>query len=279
MVYRTLIAHLSSVSVVSPVLEAASMLADQNSAHLIGLHIQPPMELYTAEVPYTAELSRHFQEHQMELAGNIRSSFEKVTATQSYVAEWRVASSVGKGVSNIIAEYANTADLVIMSRSEGENTDTRFKHIPEHVLMTSGRPGIVVPEKRSITSIGERVLLAWDGRRESTRAVFNALPILKTASEVRLLRVNLPYHDRHHCAGITDELARSLARHDVNVELTHADARGSEVGDEILGYARDMDADLLVMGCYGHSPFREFIFGGTTRQILHESPIPMFLSN
>jgi len=87
----------------------------------------------------------------------------------------------------VIVEQANTTDLLIMSSSEGGKADTRFRHLPEHVLMACGRPGIVIPESSSLESLGDRILIAWDGRKESTRAVFGALPILKKASEVRVL--------------------------------------------------------------------------------------------
>jgi nucleotide-binding universal stress UspA family protein len=121
--------------------------------------------------------------------------------------------------------------------------------------------------------------VSWDGSRESTRAIFGALPLLRQASLIHLHRINQPYHDRHHIVGITTELANTLARHGVNVEIMHSDAYKNEIGDALLAFAKDMDADVLVMGCYGHSPLREFFLGGTTRHVLANATLPVLMSN
>lgn len=279
MAYQTLLAHLSHETVVAPVLSAATLLADRHSAHLVGAHVQPPVDVYISEVPMPLEINQHFVEQQEARAAKIKALFDKKTESQNYPAEWRVVDTMMESVTRSLVEQANTADLLVVSQSEGEFSDPRFRNLPEHLLMACGRPVLVVPVGEPPDSLGERVLVAWDGRRESTRALFGALPMLRLAAEVRLHRINAPYQDRHHYSGITEELANTLARHGVALEVCHSDARGSEIADELLGFARDMDADTLVMGCYGHSPFREFILGGTTRKILANAHVPVLMSN
>ena len=279
MAYKTLLAHQSNDDVSPAVLQVASLLAGRHSAHLVGLHIQPPLDLYIPEFPTPVDLTREFLERQNQKEARLKEAFEAATRTQNYVSEWRRVDVMADTVLNALVEQGNTADLIVISQTEGVNSDQRFRHLPEHVLMACGRPLLVVPVGSLVDTVAERIMVAWDGRRESTRALFGALPLLRRASEVRLHRINQPHKDRHRLVGITEELANTLARHGVVLEIVHSDARGGEIADELLGFARDMDADLLVMGCYGHSPLREFVLGGTTRTVLAETTIPVLMSN
>lgn len=279
MAYRTLLAHMSNEDVSAAVLSASTLLAEKHSAHLVGLHLQPSLEFYASDIAIPVEIARQYAEEQRALAGRIKTRFEQKTASRNLLAEWRSVDCLLESVRNALVEQGNTSDLIVISKTEGENSDSRFRHLPEHVLMASGRPVLVVPVGQPVVSIGERVFAAWDGRRESTRALFGALPLLRRAAQVRLHRVNSPHHDRHRLVGLTEELANTLSRHGVQVEVCHSDAHKNEIADELLGFARDMDADLMVMGCYGHSPLREFMLGGTTRQVLADVHIPLLMSN
>jgi nucleotide-binding universal stress UspA family protein len=138
---------------------------------------------------------------------------------------------------------------------------------------------LVIPNGEPVANIGERVFVAWDGRRESTRAVFGALPLLRRASIVRLHRINQAHQDRHHFVEITEELANTLARHGVSVEVCYSDANSIEIAHELLEFAKDMDADVMVTGCFGHSPLREYLLGGTSRRLLENSTLPLLMSN
>ncbi|MGQ7847309.1 universal stress protein [Granulosicoccus sp. 3-233] len=279
MAYKTLLAHMSNEDVSPAVLQVASLLAERHSAHLVGLHIQPPLDLYVSELPTPIDLSREYLDRLRLKESRLRELFEAGTQTQNYVAEWRTVDALTDTVLNALVEQGNTADLIVISQTEGDNSDVRFRHLPEHVLMACGRSLLVVPVGSDVDTVAERVLVAWDGRRESTRALFGSLPLLRRASEVRLHRINQPHQDRHHLSGITEELANTLARHGVSLELVHSDARSGEIAEELMGFAKDMDADLMVMGCYGHSPLREFVLGGTTRTVLAKTPIPVLMSN
>ena len=279
MAYKTLLAHQSNEDVSPAVLQVASLLAGRHSAHLVGLHVQPPLDLFIPEFPTPVDLTREFLERQNQKEARLKEAFEAATRTQNYVSEWRRVDVMADTVLNALVEQGNTADLIVISQTEGDNSDQRFRHLPEHVLMACGRPLLVVPVGSLVDTVAERIMVAWDGRRESTRALFGALPLLRRASEVRLHRINQPHKDRHRLVGITEELANTLARHGVVLEIVHSDARGGEIADELLSFARDMDADLIVMGCYGHSPLREFVLGGTTRTVLAEITIPVLMSN
>jgi nucleotide-binding universal stress UspA family protein len=279
MAYQTLVAHVSNEAVSESILDAACLLADRHAAHLVGLHITPPLDVYVSDVPFPVQLTDHYLEQQQKLEKRIYKLFDEKTTPQYFVSEWRQVDSSLVSVRNVLIEQGNTSDLLIIGRTEGDDTDSRFKDLPEHVLTACGRPVLVIPPEHPIESMGERVLVAWDGRRESTRAVFGALPMLRRAAQVRLQRINLPHQDRHHFMGATEELANTLARHGVAVEVFSSDAQSREIADELLGYSKDIDADLLVMGCYGHGPIREFLLGGTTRKILADTQIPGLMTN
>ena len=127
---------------------------------------------------------------------------------------------------------------------------------------------------------GKRVLVAWDSSREAARAVNDSLPLLARADAVHVVSIN----PRGHKPGELDRLPGAdiclqLARHGVKAEAQHLVATDIEVGDLLLSRAADMGADLLVMGAYGHSRWREIVLGGATRQILGEMTVPVIMSH
>jgi len=280
MAYQTLVADLSCEDVLADTLAVSLMLAEQHGSHLTGLHVMSPLDIYVSlEVPIPAEVTRQMAEKRRVLNDRLQQLFEEKTANQNFVAEWRCVDPGIVSISDVITEYGNTSDLLIMSQFDGDKPGVARSDLPAHVLNRSGRPVLIVPRGYKPQSVGKRVFVAWDGRRESTRALFGALPLLRRADSVRLHRINPPDHDRHQVLGITEELANTLSRHGVSVEVSHSDARTNEIGEELLGYARDMDADVVVMGCYGHSAVRDLLLGSTTRYMLGSMHVPLLMSN
>jgi nucleotide-binding universal stress UspA family protein len=145
--------------------------------------------------------------------------------------------------------------------------------------MEAGRPVLIVPNAGVHSRVGERALVAWNGRREAARAVFDALPILRGASDVKVVWVN-PQSERERAEDIpAADICTALARHGVKCEATEQVAPRGGVGETLLARAREMGADLLVMGCYGHARLREFVFGGASRHVLGHMPIPVLMSH
>lgn len=280
MAYQTLVADLSCEDVSVDILAISLMLAEQHGSHLTGLHVMSPMDVYVSmEVPIPAQVTRQMAEQRRVLNDRLKQQFEEKTVNQNFVAEWRCVDPGIGSTSDVITEFGNTSDLLIMSQFDGDKPGVSRGDLPAHVLSRSGRPVLIVPRNYKPKSIGNRVFVAWDGRRESTRALFGALPLLRRADSVRLHRINPPNHDRHQVMGITEELANTLSRHGVSVEVSHSDARTMEIGEELLGFARDMDADVVVMGSYGHSAVRDFLLGSTTRYMLSSMHVPLLMSN
>ncbi|MDO8978820.1 MAG: universal stress protein [Afipia sp.] len=177
---------------------------------------------------------------------------------------------------DLVTEYARLRDLAIIPMPD---TDTVERWLAETLIFGSGRPTVVLPERprwsRAVAL--NTVVVAWDFSRNSSRAVADALPILKKAKLVSVLTVT---NEKVFSSGRSGtELAKYLARHGVNVVLDEVDAEGRDIATVFESHLTLRDADLLVMGAYGHSRFREFVLGGATRSMLLRPPVPVFLSH
>jgi nucleotide-binding universal stress UspA family protein len=130
----------------------------------------------------------------------------------------------------------------------------------------------VLPPGGADGALGKRVMLGWNGTKEAKRALIDALPFLKDAESVWVLTVGDPEAVR------LDRVLRMLHRHDVAAKDIILDDKGQEPGALLLEQAQTNDADLLVMGAYGHSRLREMILGGATRHVLHNATLPVLFS-
>jgi nucleotide-binding universal stress UspA family protein len=192
--------------------------------------------------------------------------------------EWRTVD--GDTVA-LLALHARYADVTILGQP---NEDESYKGpsadaVLVNVMLASGRPVLAVPYAGQFERVGERVLVAWNASRESTRAINDALPLLRDAKMVTVLAVN-PKHgiDGHGDVPAAD-IVLHLARHGVKAEAAHTIAKDISEGDALLSYAADLGVDLIVSGGYGHSRAREMVFGGVTRTLLEEMTVPMLLSH
>lgn len=159
-------------------------------------------------------------------------------------------------------EQGRAADLLVIGRGGPTDLDPGpLGMAPGPVLMEAGRPVLVVPP--SISSLrGDRIVVAWKDTPESRRAVTGALPFLRSAKEISVVTAG----EGARFEGAQD-VAAHLARHGASA-TTHLLTTTTSDGDEILRFARKQDADLIVMGAYGHSRLREWAFGGATRHML-----------
>jgi nucleotide-binding universal stress UspA family protein len=141
----------------------------------------------------------------------------------------------------------------------------------------TGRPILILPYAGNITTSGKRILVAWNASREAARAISDALPLLKLAEKVNLIRIH-PKHGEHPAVP-ADQLTRYLARQAVKVEVMTEHVADIDVGNELLSRAADLGSDLIVMGGYGHSRLREWVMGGATRTILESMTVPVLMSH
>jgi nucleotide-binding universal stress UspA family protein len=173
---------------------------------------------------------------------------------------------------------ARYADLVVLGQTDPDTSGLSIlRQLPEHLALHGGRPVLVVPFAGTFTHLDRHALVAWDGSRAATRAVTDALPLLRRSARVTLAVFN-PDHTRGEEPGA--DIALYLARHGVRVEvLRQTTAPGVDVGNALLSLAADTGADLLVMGAYGHQRWREIVLGGVTRRVLQTMTLPVLMSH
>ena len=259
------------------VLEFASALAEQHSARLISVFMQPHATVTPAETFARGNgIQRVFEVHRAELdavEAEHRVLFERIVRRHGIQSEWRSVPYM----STEVAVHAYYADLVVVARPEPADETAGPPGLAQSLILSSGRPIIIFPEDSTVSRV-RRILVAWNARREAIRAVADALPLLATSEAVELLVVE----DQHHSAGQEQEpghdIARHLARRGAQVEVRRLTSGGDAVGHLLLSRAASFGADLLVMGAYGHSHLSEWVFGSVTRTVLREASLPVLMS-
>ena len=280
MSYRTILVHCNDRRRIETLLAPAVNLADAFQAHLIGLSVVPPVVVVPtgAALGPPAIVDAHCELYRAENPA-MQAAFEATTGGRGFVAEWRDDDAGAFGVADCVLPYARTADLVVASQTDPEWPGTDRLDIAERLAMEAGRPVLIVPNAGVHRRVGEQVLVAWNGRREAARAVFDALPILRGANAVNVVWIN-QRPEREHGQDIpTADICTALTRHGVKCEATEQVSPRGGVGETLLACAREMSADLLVMGCYGHARLREFVFGGASRHVLSHMTIPVLMSH
>jgi nucleotide-binding universal stress UspA family protein len=286
MSFKDILVHLDEGPRSSTRLAVALDLARRQKAHLTGIFVVdiPGSELFFgAGMPFSAgggmdQMVSSLRTEATSRAEAAGQEFRDALRREGLEGEWRIVE--GDTVS-LLALHARYADLTVLGQP---NEDEAYKGpspdaVLVNVLLSSGRPILAIPYAGKFERVGERVLVAWNASREATRAVNDALPLLRDATAVTVLAVN----PRHGIEGHGDvpaaDIALHLARHGVKAEAAHTIANDISEGDALLSYAADLGADLIVSGGYGHSRAREMVFGGVTRTLLQEMTVPMLMSH
>ena len=280
MTYKTILAYFGNEESTQSALQSAADLAAKQDAHLIGLYVVPAIQFYpTVAVEIPASVIEVQRDHYRNEAERIRRSFEEVTSKKGVSAEWRTVDALQPDRAPTIIENGRTTDLIIVALREVESEDFDNQSVQASIAMQSGLPVLLIPDSSDIKPFGDRVFVAWDGGREAARAVHDALPILTSATQTYLHRINPPPSDAHDVSAPAAELATSLARHGVKVETSTSETSNLSVGEELLSEAYGRGCDMIVMGAYGHSRMREFIFGGVTRHVFKNTSVPVLMSH
>ena len=168
-----------------------------------------------------------------------------------------------------IANRARLFDLLVLGRS-GRVVDEPHSESIEEALLTSGRPVLIAPAEPP-NVLGETIAIAWNDSPECAKALAAAMPLLARAREVHVLSVG------QTSAG---DLVRHLGWYNIQASAQAVyPVKGVGAGELVLAAARDHQADLLVMGGYGHGPWRELLFGGATREVVGTSLLPLLLAH
>lgn len=192
---------------------------------------------------------------------------------------WAVDRAVAQlgGVPPLVAHRARFSDLVVQSRPYGPGRSATDEAVVEAAMFDGQAPVLVMPDGMIDPPAFDRVIIAWNQSPEAMAAIRRALPLLQRASMVDITIIDPPAHgpERSDPGGM---LSQWLSRHEVRAEVSVLARTLPRVSDVLARHIRDRDADLLVMGAYGHSRFREAILGGATRDMLENTDIPVLLA-
>ncbi|MDB5769914.1 MAG: universal stress protein [Burkholderia sp.] len=279
MSYKTVLVHVDESEHARERIKLAAVVAMAENAHLVGTAMTGASR-YIQRTKMLAELDPNFMIHLEFLHRRANRGLEEFEATVQQLGllsfEKRLVDDEAAGGICLQARYC---DLVVIGQIDPrEVSPVVMPDFPQYVVINSGRPVLIVPYSGKFENIGNRVLIAWDASMAATRTVTNALPLLKRAQIVEVALFNPESQPQVHGALPGSDVAIYLARHGIKVEVLQR-TTDADIGTALLALATELDSDLLVMGGYGHSRFREILLGGVTRTVLEAMTIPVLMSH
>ena len=269
---RSILLHLDATPGSAARLEFARALADRHDARVTALFGVRPNPAQTSFAYSAGAALQHAEAHGGPLAGE-RARLRELLAVGESECLW--CDVVGDSVVHGFVAEAAYADLLVLGAPQGSDDGGPPSGFVESVILQSGTPAIVVPAVHRRAAFGERAVVAWDGSVPAARAMKAALPLLQRASAVEVVS-----WARHAPAAPFSGLgpAAWLERHGVAATL-HVHPPPPNVADALRALVERSAADLLVMGCFGHSRVREQVFGGVTRGLLARLPVPVLMAH
>jgi nucleotide-binding universal stress UspA family protein len=279
MAIKTISTALTDKTLVRPILEAAGALATTHDAHLdvLCLGVDRSQMGY-----YYAGANAMILQEAISRAG---AEAEEIEAEARVVlanldVRWGTDTGVSQmaDLSRHVAGHTRFSDLVVLPRPYGEGKGTELEAVVEAAMFEGRTPVLVVPDGADVTAMPKKVLLCWNESPEALAAIRASLPLLAKAETVHVVVIDPPVHgpNRSDPGGM---LAGWLARQGVKTEIDVIARTMPRISDLIRRQAEDIGADMVVMGAYGHSRFREAILGGATRNMLEQAELPVFMAH
>lgn len=273
---RDILVHVDGLAENSARVALACAVAREHGAHLAGVVV-----IHRPEVPgyARAQIGEKVLAAVAEAARVDAEAAGRKFREQCDKAGVTAESRVDKGdLVETLAMHARYADLAVIGQNIGD--DTSEIGIADRLILNAARPVLVVPSAGKFATVGETAMIAWDAGRPATRAVNDALPILKKAKKVHIVAAD-PLRGLHRHGQVPGaDIGLHLARHGVKAEVsTLTLGNDIDVGNALLSRAADFGADLIVMGAYGHARLRELVLGGVTRLMLREMTVPVLMSH
>jgi nucleotide-binding universal stress UspA family protein len=278
MTFRDILAPVISLEDDEPALASASEIAARFDAKVAALivAIHTASDFAETDAPLSAVL-----------ADIARGTQSRVATLRRELVDWLAGAGAQFEVRDVtieeavnedrVAAHARVADLVVISRGAAHNRARQ--EMIEDVLFRSGRPLLLVPGKPQRRRDWKTIVIGWNAKAEAVRAVTGSLPLLKAADRVVIATVDATPSPAGHSEAPGHDIAAHLARHGVNVEVSNIDGLGRTAGRALLDEAIAHDADVIVLGAYGHSRARELIFGGVTRELMASATVPLLMAH
>jgi nucleotide-binding universal stress UspA family protein len=279
MSFKTLLTILTDPAKVTEILDSSVRLAEREDAHLDVLSLGiDRTQLGYSYIGGAAVLAQVSMDRASEDAEKLDAAARTILNRQDV--RWAAEAAVAQlgSVSSIVATKARFADLVLLPHPYGNDSAPEAEAVLEAALFDGAAPVLLLPGTLLPETLGKRVVIAWNQGREAMAAVRRALPLLRKADLVNIVVVDPPAYgpERSDPGGA---LCQMLVRHGVKAEVSVLARTMPRVSDVLVRHVRDQNADILVMGAYGHSRFREAILGGATRDMLELAQVPVFLAH
>ncbi len=267
---KDILVHIDNRSTCESRLQVALQLAKQQGSHLTGIYVIPH--------PYYA--SKHID--QLRQADTAKKMFEELVAEAGLVSDWICIDCVESGLDlpHALNLHAHYRDLLVVSQTDFDAPDRATPHnLPEKAVLGSGRPVLVVPYAGSFRKFGKQVMLAWRGGPESSRALHDAMPLLRQAEHVQVMTIQGQHGDEVYEAHDADICAH-LARYELPQLSGEKHVTGDlSIGDLLLNRCADEGIDLLVLGAFSQYRRGHQSLGEVGRYLLEYMTVPVLMSH
>ncbi|MCR8548127.1 universal stress protein [Salipiger sp. P9] len=277
--YKTILTVVTDEALTQPTIDHAAAIAEGWDAHLDVLcfgvdRTQTGYYYAGANAMILQETISRATADAEKLAGLAREALGRTEG------RWSVEEGVAQlaDIGRHVAGRARFADLVVLPKPYGKEHGVELEPVTEGALFEGQTPVLVVPDSVAPKAAPSRVVIGWNESNEALRSVRAALPLLKGADNVHVAVIDPPQHgpNRSDPGGA---LSQYLSRHGVKAEIDVLSKTMPRVSDVLRRHVQDVNADMIVMGAYGHSRFREAILGGATRNMLEQADVPVFLAH
>ncbi|MFN3131263.1 universal stress protein [Roseibium sp.] len=249
-----------------------------HDAHVTGLAVSfEPVVPAFAAAPMPVDYLQAAHDQAIAAAKDAKDQFDEFARLAGVKSESRLAEILTGGPLDIVLAHCRPTDLVVIGQSNPDKPEPMRELLIETILFESGVPVLLVPYIGSKSFEPNNVLIGWDGSSTATRAIHASIPVLEKADKVTVLVIEKKANSEAGQPG--SEVANYLARHNMNVTIDVVSNPQTGVADTVLNYVTDNNNDLVVMGGYGHSRMREFLFGGATREILEAMTVPVLMAH
>jgi len=273
---RNILVHLDSSKLNASRLQTAIGLAKRHGAHLTGLYVVNRPEIPTfieAQIGgeiINAQIRAATDEGQKTLDEFTKRASAEGLENESRLIEGTIADS--------LTEQGRYFDLLVVSQFDPDDSGLyAMDNMPDRLIMSVGRPVLVIPYAGSFPVIGDNVVIAWNSSRQASRAVNDAMAVLEAAQNVDVLSINPAEEGPDEVVGA--DIAQHLSRHGVNAKIKKIISVEIDAADMLLSRAADNSADMIVMGAYGHARWREIALGGFTYHLLQHMTVPVLMSS
>ena len=270
-----ILVHLDASETCQARMDAAITLARRHNAKLIGLFaFEVPAIPSYAQVRMPNDLLAGYRAGYLAQAEESQQIFVSTTEAAGIAGEWRQAEGYPSMSLELHGRYT---DIIVMGQPHRDGITLVNDNITPQVIIESSKPVLVIPQAGvADDGFGYKIMVAWNGSRQAVRAIDASLTLLQAAERVDVVAIN-PQRDGQHGELPTADICKYLARHEVNARGQSVSFNDWGVGKSLLGWASENGNDLIVMGGYGHSRFRELVLGGATQHVLDHSPLPVLM--